>query len=280
VDAVVYNSLLEVPLDQPGVDGNDQDVPGSEFAEYVSPVIGQAFMLTTPQLVVPYLPSGPGSKGLRVRALNRALSKAGFRKWQIFSTVWNPWVTKALKNFQKSRGLPITGKYDKATHAKLARFYDAYSIRYMLNSAQMVSPEERKRNGFMAELMYIYNRRWNVHYTQNRPWDTDKPPYGLDCSSSGEWASMQSGLPNLSGYTSWGYGNTDTQIYRLRRLGRARSLAQAEPGDPVYYGWNGDPSHVAYWIGGGRVWSFGSYPAKILAWNYRTDFIGCFDLLG
>lgn len=280
MDVQVYNSLLEVPLDEPGVDGDDRVVPGSEFAEYDAGFTVAPFQGTSATLAVPYLPSGPGTVGLRVRALNRALSKAGFRKWQTFSTVWNPWVTRAVKNFQKSRGLPITGKYDRGTHQRLARFYDAYSIKYMLNSAQMISPEERKRNGFIAELMYIYNRRWNVVYTQNRPWDTDKPPYGLDCSSSGEWASMHAKLPNLSGYTSWGYGNTDTQIYRLRRLGRGRPLSEAEPGDPVYYGWGGDPSHVAYWLGGGRVWSFGSYPAKILTVHYRSDFIGCFDLLG
>lgn len=280
MDVTVYNSLLEVPLDVPGVDGDDRNVPGSEFAEHDAGFTVAPFTAGTQSLAVPFLPSGPGSKGPRVRALNRALSRAGFRKWQTFSMIWNPWVTKAVKNFQKSRGLPVTGKYDKATHQRLARFYDAYSIKYMLNEKQMLSPEDRLRNGFIAELMYIYNRRWNTVYTQNRPWDTDKPPYGLDCSSSGEWASKYAGLPNLSGYTSWGYGNTDTQIYRLRRLGRARSLVEAEPGDPIYYGWGSDPSHVAYWLGGQRVWSFGSYPAKILQWNYRADYIGCFDLLG
>lgn len=278
-----YDTFLEVPLDLPIADGDDTITPGEEGAFYEPPFFEVAIPLgvTTPleTIVVPYYHMKPGARGKKVVALNRGLSRAGFRKWQDFSGIWNPWVTKALKKFQKSRKLAQTGVYDRKTHEKLARYYDAYAIKHLL-AAPKLSKEQEKRNHFLAELMYIYNRRWNIVYSQRRPFDAWKPPRGLDCSASGEWACKFAGIPSPSGYSSYGWGNTDTQIYQLRRKGRSRPISQAEVGDFVFYGRGGDPSHVAYWIGQGRVWSFGHYPAGIYAWNYRSDSIGLYDLMG
>jgi hypothetical protein len=41
----------------------------------------------------------------------------------------------------------------------------------------------------------------------------------------------------------------------------------------VLYGRGGDPTHEALYLGGGRVWSFGSYPMKLLDVGYRGDMI-------
>lgn len=277
----VYDSFLDVPLDMPGVDADDSVVPGEEniYYEPASP-IGIETLLTAPleTFVVPYHFMKPGARGKKVKALNRALSRAGYRKWQAFSGVWNPWVTKALKEFQRHYSLPPTAIYDKKTHEKMARFYDAYAIKHLL-AIPKVDKEQEKRNDFLAELMYIYNRRWNVVYTQRRPFDTWKPPRGLDCSASGEWACKWSNIPSPSGYSGYGWGNTWSQMGKLQSKGRKRPVSQAEIGDFVFYG-SGGPTHVAYWIGGGRVWSFGSYPAKILPIYYRSDYLGLYDLMG
>ena len=281
----VYDSLLDVPLDEYSVpDGDDSLVPAEEYSIF-EPIIEFSMPLSAPSeaaqtVVVPFFRLDSKSHGKPVRALNRALSVAGFRKWQKFSPVWNPWVTKALKNFQKSRGLPQTGVYNRPTHEKLAKFYDAYAIKHLLKAQKpTITKEQEKRQDFLAELMFVYNHRWNIYYTQMRPFDTRKPPRGLDCSASGEWACKWSEIPSPSGYSTYGYGNTWSQMGRLSRLGRKRNTNSAEIGDFVFYG-RGGPTHVAYWIGGGRVWSFGSYPAKILPIYYRSDYLGLYDLMG
>src|SRR3989304_8311856 len=201
----VYDSFLEVPLDIPGIDGDDSVVPEYEnvYYEPAVPFVSET-LLTAPKeiFVVPYYFMKPGSRGKKVKALNRALSHAGYRKWVKFSETGNPWVTKALKNFQEDYNLPATGIYDKKTHEKMARFYDAYSIKCLL-AIPKVSKEQEKRNDFLAELMYIYNRRWNIVYTQRRPFDIWKPPRGLDCSASGEWACKWSNIPSPSGYSGY-----------------------------------------------------------------------------
>lgn len=285
----IYASLLDVPLDPPGVDGDDSLVPTGEVPfTAIPPPPTRALTAMTQAIAVPFFPFKDGDEGAHIVAWRRAMSRAGYLVWEGFD--FNPkfgvYGVRTMKKFQKRVGIPQTGRYDAATHRKLARHYDAYGIRLLLDKRKReqvpeVTPEQKKRNAFLAELMYLYNRRWGMVYTQNRPWDLSKPPYGLDCSASGEWASRYSGLRSPSGYSGWGYGNTDSQIARFRALNRRRSsYSNCEIGDFVFYGRGGDPSHVAYWIGGGRVWSFGSYPAKILNYNYRSDLIGAYDLVG
>lgn len=281
----VYESLLDVPLDEyHGDDGDDQRVP-SDTVAYDAPrtLLAASTVTPDPHLVVPYLYAKAGDRGPHVKALKRALSRAGYGTWigAKFTGLLGPFAVRSLNAYKRKLMLPANGVYDRATHAKLAGFYDAYSIRYLLN-AQTVKPtaDQLKRNAFLAELMYLYNRRGSVQYTQRRAFDTSKPPYGLDCSASGEWAAKWAGMKSLSGYSGFGYGNTDSQIARFRRLNAMRaSVASASVGDPVYYGRNGDPSHVAYWITDGRVWSFGAYPIKVLEHDYRHDKIGVANLL-
>ncbi|MBA2741915.1 MAG: peptidoglycan-binding protein [Actinobacteria bacterium] len=283
---MIYDSLLDVPLDEPGDDGDDRLVPGVEGVSH-EPDPGPRFLLSLvgePDLVVPF--RGPlqiRSRGPAVKAMKRALSRAGYVKWHRFDGVFYKGTREALMEFQRDApGVSVDGVYGPLTHRKLARFYDAYAIEYLLG--ETVSPEQKKRNAFLAQLMYVYNRRWQVAYSQTRPFDLRRPPSALDCSASGEWAAKWAGIPSPSGYSGYGYGNTDTQIARLRSLGRERdSIRDAEIGDPKFYGRGGDPSHVAYYIGHkegvARVWSFGSYPAKILDASYRHDSIGVYALL-
>jgi peptidoglycan hydrolase-like protein with peptidoglycan-binding domain len=281
----VFDSFNEVPLDHYVFDdGDDSQVPGEEGAVYAPPEV-RLLALATPSnnVVVPFYGEiKRNNRGPRVKALKRALSEAGFMQWGEFTPLMGPFAVNALKNFQKAYKLQVDGVYGRVTHQKLAPFYDAYAIKYLLIAPKpKQTKEQKKRSDFFAQLMYLYNKRSGIGYTQRRAFDTWKPPRGLDCSASGEWAAKWAELGSLSGYSSYGYGNTDSQIYRYRRLGRQRSSVwKAELGDPVYYGYGGDPSHVAYWVGGGRVWSFGSYPIKILSWNYRSDVIGAFDLIG
>lgn len=290
----VYDSLLDVPLDtqDPADDGDDKVVPGVGVgfdAPVQRPPLMTSELIEEMAIAVPFFPLKKGNAGKPVRALNRALSKAGFRRWSpLFSLVFTVWVERSLKRFQKSRGLPQTGVYDRATHEKLARYYDAYGIKYLLQaSIPQPTKDDLERAAFVAELMYLYNRRWQLPYTQRRPFDCRKPPsWGLDCSGAGEWAGEHSPIGSLSGFPGCGYGNTDSQIARYRALNRIRStISQAKPGDPKYFGVGGDPSHVGYILGKDsngtwRLWSNGSYPIKILDAYYRHDGIAICNLTG
>lgn len=284
----VYDTLLDVPLEEqdPADDGDDQVVPmNGPFAAPVQrpPLLNPVQAMNLP-IAVPFFPLWRGgASGKPVRALNRALSRAGFRKWEpVFSLFYTRWVEAAVKRFQNDRGLPVTGRYDRPTHDKLARYYDQYGIKFLLQaSLPKKTKDELERAAFIAELTYLYNRRARLAYTQARPFDCEKPPRGLDCSASGEWAGEYSPIGSLSGFPGCGYGNTDSSISRYRSLGRMRfGMTGLKPGDPVYYGSGGDPGHMGYWLGKNRIWSFGSYPAKILDYRYRSDLIGAANLTG
>lgn len=273
----VFDSLLDVPLDEVEPDADDRIVPGDEGVTFSPPEVRflMAAVGEPPTLVVPYRgPLKVGMKNLAVRAMKRALSRAGYIKWHRFDNVFYKGTRAFLVEFQKDVLVEVTGIYDLPTHRKLARFYDAYSIQYLLG--EPISADDKIRNGFLAQLMYLYNRRYSLIYTQARPFDLRRPPRGLDCSASGEWAAKWTPLPSPSGYSTFGYGNTDTQFARFRAKGWIRSsIREAKIADPKYYGVGSDPSHVAYFVGRkdgtSRVWSFGHFPIGIYDHDYRHD---------
>lgn len=282
----VFDSLHDVPLDEyQGDDGDDSLIPSGQVNHEPPPVraLASAAAPPDPHVVVPYFYLKRNARGLAVLALVRALSVAGYGKWKgkLFSRTLGVFAERNLNKFKAKHGLPQNGVYDRATHTQLAKFYDDYAIKHLL-VAQVAKPtkEQKQRAAFIAQLMYLYNRRAYEQYTQRRAWDQHKPPAGLDCSASGEWAAEHSGLRSLSGYSGFGFGNTDSQLSRYRHLDGVRAgIASAQPGDPVYYGRGGDPSHVAFYLGDGRVWSFGAYPIKILAADYRHDRIAICNLM-
>lgn len=283
----VYDSLLDVPLDEaPKEEGDDSTVPGEPGVIHAPPEPRMMMAaISRETAVVPF--RGPFRVGMRapgIKAMKRAGSRAGYVKWHPFDGRFYRGTREWLLKFQGDNNVPATGVYDTATHARMARFYDAYSINYLL-----VDPADAKdalaRKAFLANIMYLYNRRYQMAYSQARPWDGRRPPWRLDCSSTGEWCGYFSPVGLLSGYTSPGWGNTDTQLSRFRSKGWMRSgIKEAALCDPKYYGRGTDPSHVSFFIGKSdgvsRVASFGSYPMKILAHDYRHDGIAVCNLTG
>jgi cell wall-associated NlpC family hydrolase len=71
--------------------------------------------------------------------------------------------------------------------------------------------------------------------------------------------------PNGLNYNGWGF--TGTQIQHGKRI----SVVQLKPGDLVFYGRHGI-SHVAIYVGNGRVVSHGSESGPLLlSTYYRSD---------
>lgn len=168
------------------------------------------------------------------------------RKWQ--------------KTFSQEFG---ASSYTKVRHQKLAPWFDQKALSLLHVSAATTA--RNKQIGI--ELGWhnaLYNRRFAVAYSQVRPSQLAEAARitRADCSGSvaggASWAHI---LP----YVDWRYTNTWSQVMLGREV---RSVNEAIPGDIILYG---SPSHVALYLGNGIVWSFGSYPIKILPYNYRSD---------
>lgn len=219
-----------------------------------------------------------GSVGSDVFAVRRALAKAGFGPWGKWSKVprtMGPYLVRYLKSFQKSRNLKVDGVYGIATHQKLMKYFDAYGA-YLMKSWKPPVRKSTKRETVVSAAMFGYHNRGSIHYTQSS-WrmygvrNHIKPPNiprYEDCSSFATWCYWVAGAsdPNGLGYNGQGY--TGTQVNH----GKYVTLGNASAGDLIFYGWSrGIPTHVAVYVGNGRVVSHGSEVGPLfLPATYRS----------
>lgn len=233
---------------------------------------------------LPYVPYTrrikQGTVGKDALAVKRALSAAGFMQWGGFTKTFGPFAVKALKNFQRANGLVADGVYDLADHKKLAIYFDPYGAFLMGQAA--TNPIDEKRRAIVATAMFGYSHRSTMHYTQTalRMWGVRNkvkppkvPPYE-DCSSFSTWCYWVAGAPDPNGpvYNYNGYGYTGTMVEHGRKI-EPRDL---KLGDLVFYGRRAVPSHVAVYVGSGRVVSHGSEVGPLLlARTYRSDHHSC-----
>ena len=237
------------------------------------------------KIVVPFFQAKEGDGRLPAQIIGRALARAGHGNLAYATRArrkWDARLTSLLRDFELAHGIhhgTPTKAYTRTTHAKLARYFDEYNLR-LVNELLAVSAEDKLRAKVVAKLMYLYNRRFQMLYSQQRPYDRRSAPTRLDCSSTKAWADEKAGAPKSG--SPWGYGNTYSQLDHYRRTGRIIVRGRdvyagvAKPGDPVYYG---GPSHVTVYLGGTRCASFGSNPMKILEVDYRGDRVAVCSLL-
>jgi hypothetical protein len=207
-----------------------------------------------------------GMVGRDVLALQRALSKAGLRRWGTFTTLFGPGTLDEVKTFQRRHRLAVDGVYGIATHRALAPFYDAWGI-HLLNLVHVTTPAERRRATLLSAAMVLYNRRSIVHYTQGpaRMWIVRNRlrtvarlaamPYDYeDCSSSVTGLYYVAGLSDPNGLGYAGYGFTGT----LAEHGYAIPAATAKVGALYFYGSGFPYHHVTMNVAPGRAFSHGS----------------------
>lgn len=219
-----------------------------------------------------------GSKGRDVLAVKRALSKAGYIHWGGFTKTFGPYAVKALKRFQKAKGLKVTGVYDKKTHAKLAPSFDAYGV-WLLGQNPNQSPEEKVAQAIVNTAIYTYNMRAQIHYSQGshrmdfvrlkiRP---PKVPTETDCSGIATFDYWAAYAPDPNGNHFNGYGYTGTMAGHGVQV-RIKSIKDAKPANLALYGRRPNFSHVVVCIGGGKGISHGSEPGPLLVnLDYRGD---------
>lgn len=147
---------------------------------------------------------GPVPGGDDVIGIKRAISRAGFHKWQKFDNSYSNAFADDVKKFQKKVGLPATGNYGKPTQDKLRNTkckdkpsewaFDSTAIELMLKA------EEKKR---LEPLEIVKNllefcRKFDGSYVYGAEHDTsfldDDPHVGFDCSSSVSYVLWKYGL--------------------------------------------------------------------------------------
>lgn len=266
----VYDNFFTAPLDDPP-DWEGDDSSASRAAN--APVTIQPHLTATPlPRVVPFRPCEPGDVGDHVYALKRmhARYRGGGRLARLMAkpkSVRRTWskstgVGSFYRDFRETLrllGLPTTPVlYGEKAWKKLAPYADSLAL------SLLVPKIDARIDRQIAWHMAVYNRRGMVIYSQLRPSQLGRPEQitRADCSGSiaagCHWAGI---LPKVD----WRWTNTDTQIL----FGTAvPSLSAAKPGDVVLYGFGNDPNHETLYLGGGRVWSFGSYPIKLLPVDY------------
>lgn len=130
------------------------------------------------------------------------------------------------------------------------------------------------RADLMVAANALYADRAHEHYTEGgerwsgisgRVHPPNAPPYS-DCSSAVTWiywTAIGSG-PDIINGEHWTAGYTGTMVGR----GKEVSVAEALPGDLVFYGAKGQiPFHVAMWVGNEEVVSHGEDPVS----RFRYD---------
>lgn len=236
---------------------------------------------------------GPVPNGNDVKAVKRAVSRAGFFPWQEFDTAYNEKIADAVASFQKKNGIQGTGSYGEATHSKLKAtnvpkgspnagqdVFDATAADLYRGYKVPPPPPAFGIEDFRAfvvefcEAGLAHPSSWN--YTQNRPVKIEVDPAGnvnSDCSGSviqaTYYGKRKTGLPIQDpSKQNWsGYGNTDLYEDDWPKVSGSYLV-----GDLAHY--NG---HVTMCILKGswdssRWWSFGSEPPSKRSLNYRSDF--------
>lgn len=254
------------------------DLPARALGVHAAPAVSRKVVPFGRQLKF-------GMRGNDVRAVQRVLAREGVGGTLKGATgIFGVRTRSRVKKAQKGYGLPASGVYGLQLHAKLAGAFQPFDIFLYTGVNPNESPQHRVRRLIVAACLALYAYGGHMHYTQGPRRmsiirDRLRPPFEgheiyEDCSSAATGVYWLGGAadPNDRGYDLQGFTGT------LWHKGVQVTLEQAQPGDLVFYkspSWPTDPfAHVAIFLGGGRVFSFGSEPPRILPVDYRTDAYG------
>lgn len=281
--------LEQVPLDEtPPLDSDLGDVKPGQAPEpdLIRRTVSAAAAPTTARKIVPFGRQLKfGMRGNDVRAIQRVMAREGIGGTLKGATGWFGVRTRSrVKKAQKLHGLPASGVYGLQLHAALASAFQPFDIFLYTGVNPNESPTHRARRLIVAACLALYAYGGHMHYTQSSRRmsvirDRLRPPFEghelyEDCSSSATVVYWLAGAadPNGRGYDLQGYTGT------LWEHGKSVGLEQAQPGDLVFYkspSWPSFPwAHVAVYLGGRRVFTFGSAPPRILDIDYRTGDYG------
>lgn len=231
-----------------------------------------------------------GDKGNDVIAHKRAISRA-------FPKIY-PWWTKGFsptygKDFeaavaQVNRKLTQRNKgiIDRKLHDELEKqraknkpdewAFDAYA-EHLADQFCHNYGTTSKREQIVSAAWFWYEHRYDIRYSQARPFQKRKPPAvptEWDCSAFVTNCYYAAEVPDPTGRGYNGLGYTGDFWERGHKI----PFSAIQIGDPILYGFTtnprpgfpyGSPTHIALYVGKGMVLSMGSYPMKYLDYNYR-----------
>lgn len=208
-----------------------------------------------------------GMKGRDVTAVQLALRNAKMREHKPTGRYGR--ATKhQVGEFKRHAGVHELG-YGPGTHKHLWPYFGR-TARHLYAEAANNIEKTHVVHGVVAAGMLGYNERDVIHYTQDgrRMQDFAPPPNvpnWTDCSGFDTWTYKSGGAPDPNGFGYNGYGFTGTMIEH------GTEISTPVVGCLVFYG---HPiSHVALYIGNGRVISHGSEAGPNLEEvHYRGDF--------
>lgn len=187
-----------------------------------------------------------GMHGGDVRAMQRGLIKAGFRK-NGPTGEFHELTRLQVIHFQRHHGIKNDqGIVRSNTWSALQPYFDAYDL-YLVDQVHVPMPIVDKLDKFVSVAWWYYYRR-PFGYTQQRPMtDTAPPPNrdsSLDCSEFVYVCAQAAGLPDPSGYIPGyqGYGNTDSYLAHMRHV----ASSAVRTGDLSFYA---NPGHVGIVVG-------------------------------
>jgi hypothetical protein len=209
--------------------------------------------------------------GKDVRAIYRALSRAGIVRWKpggLFPLWYGTGLRRHVIRFQRRKGLNADGVYGPATHRALAPYFDAYGIKMYQDAKIGLTGAELDRQQFRSYCLFLYHWRDRVHYTMSasrmsivrrrltfqRVWS--QGDLWEDCSSIGKGLYKWIGRPDPNGYgydNPWGY--TGTMLKTGSKVAYSGS-GSLRVGDAILTG-NYPYVHVWYYIGSGLGFSHG-----------------------
>lgn len=218
--------------------------------------------------VRPLILGPPLEQGKDVTAIQRSLKDAGVLTKPVTTSAYAENTWDAIKQFQRSNGIQPTGNYGRDTHAKLAPHFDAYGRWLLKEAIGDLKPDPRDQ--IVQTAFWYFGQRSRTAYNQARPIRTvyygirpPEAPNMLDCSGLAITCYWVNGLQHYLGdENAHGFGNT----WSLARHGVPVDIALVRPGDLVFY--YTDCSHVAVYVGNGRVVSNGHYPMSLYSVRY------------
>lgn len=204
-----------------------------------------------------------GAKGADVRATKYALKRAGFKRGIVLSNKAGLAWQRNLKRFQAKHGLKADGEYGPATHKALRPYIARVPYAVWLWNHYVHKASIAPRRVIVNTALYGVAHSGSIHYTQSsrrmegvrRRLKPPAYPRYEDCSSFATWCYWVAGAPDPNGRGYDGQGYTGTLASHGKRVSR---LAEARPGDLIFYGGGFPYGHVAVYIGGGKVVSHGS----------------------
>lgn len=132
-----------------------------------------------------------GDYGSDVRAVKRALIKAGYGLGTVVTARMGDTAVKRLRTFQQHNHLHVDGVYGPATHRKLAPFFDAYG-QHLYNKYVVDTALAKARA--MVEFGRLFDRGYMYGGEHDATLVDDTPHGYFDCSSSTSFMLYHFGL--------------------------------------------------------------------------------------